>query len=43
MLEQNDEYCLVESGTSYGIAQYDYIVKEADRIREDTVVTGVTV
>ena len=43
MLEQNDEYCLVETGTSYGIAQYDYIVKEADRIREDTVVTGVTV
>lgn len=41
MLEQNDEFCLVESGTSYGIAQFDYIAKEADRIREDTVVTGL--
>ena len=41
MLEQNDEFCLVETGTSYGIAQYDYIAKEADRIREDTVVTGL--
>lgn len=41
MLEQNDEFCLVESGTSYGIAQYDFIVKEADRIREDTIVTGL--
>lgn len=42
MLEQNDEYCLVETGTSYGISQYDFIVKEADKVREDTVVTGLT-
>ena len=26
IIDQNEEYCIVEAGTRYGISQFDYIV-----------------
>ena len=42
IMDQNDEYCLVAEGTDYGIAQYDYIIKDAENIKENTVIIGQT-
>ncbi|MEE1113984.1 MAG: HlyD family efflux transporter periplasmic adaptor subunit [Eubacterium sp.] len=40
ILDQNDEYCIVESGTTYGLSQYDYIVKDGDKVSESQIVTN---
>ena len=37
ILDQNEEYCIVESGTDYGIAQFDYIVQRGDEVTEDEI------
>ncbi len=37
IIDQNEEYCIVETGTSYGISQYDYIAREGDRVKEEQV------
>ncbi len=37
IIDQNDEYCIVETGTDYGIAQYDYIVKIGSTVKEDDI------
>ncbi|MST80794.1 HlyD family efflux transporter periplasmic adaptor subunit [Bilifractor porci] len=42
IIDQNDEYCLVAAGTDYGISQYDYIIKDAENIKENTVIIGQT-
>lgn len=34
IIDQNDEYCLVEEGTNYGISQYDYIVRDGSTVNE---------
>ncbi len=38
VLEENDEYCIVAAGTSYGLSQYDYIVRNGKNVRESDLI-----
>lgn len=38
ILYENEEYCIVEEGTSYGLSVYDHIVLNADSVQEDEVI-----
>lgn len=35
ILDQNQEYCIVESNSAYGLAQYDQIALDASTVKED--------
>ena len=37
IIDQNDEYCIVETGTSYGIAQFDHIARDGSSVSEDDI------
>lgn len=36
ILDENQEYCIVESNSAYGLAQYDQIALDASTVKEDT-------
>ena len=38
ILYENEEYCIVEEGTSYGLSVYDHIVLNADTVQENEVI-----
>ena len=38
MIDRNDEYCIVETGTAYGLSQYDYIVKNGNTVKESDII-----
>lgn len=38
ILYENEEYCIVKEGTSYGLSVYDHIVLSADTVSEDQVI-----
>lgn len=38
VIDENEEYCIVESNSPYGLAAYDYIVLNADEVTEDQIV-----
>ena len=38
LIEQNDEYALVRTGTSYGLSPYDSIAKDGSSIKENEVI-----
>ncbi len=38
VIDENEEYCIVESNNIYGLAAYDYIVLNADKVSEDQIV-----
>lgn len=38
ILYKNEEYCIVEEGTKYGLAIYDHIVLNAAAVKEDEIV-----
>ncbi len=38
ILNENEEYCIVKEGTSYGLSVYDHIVLNADTVQEDEVI-----
>ena len=38
ILQENEEYCIVKEGTSYGLAVYDHIVLNADAVEEAQVI-----
>ena len=38
VLYENEEYCIVKEGTSYGLSVYDHIVLNADTVDEDEVI-----
>ena len=40
ILDKNEEYCIVESGTKYGISQFDYIVLNSDEVKEEQIVVN---
>lgn len=42
IIDQNDEYCLVESGVSYGISQFDHIVRDGKTVKEDDILYNQT-
>ena len=39
ILDENEEYCIVESNNIYGLAAYDYIALNADEVGEDQIVS----
>lgn len=38
VLDQNEEYAIISKNTTYGLARYDHIVKNADKVHEEDVV-----
>ena len=38
ILYENEEYCIIKEGTSYGLSVYDHIVLNADIVNEDEVI-----
>ena len=38
IVDQNEEYCIVEEGTQYGISKYDHIVLDSSTVNEDDIV-----
>ena len=38
VIDENEEYCIIESNSTYGLAAYDYIVLNADQVTEDQIV-----
>ncbi|MGI6007993.1 MAG: HlyD family efflux transporter periplasmic adaptor subunit [Ruminococcus sp.] len=37
IIDQNEEFCIVESGTEYGIALYDNIVYDSSTVKEEEI------
>ena len=37
ILDKNENYCIVEKGTPYGIAQFDNIVQNASSVKESQI------
>lgn len=37
ILADNEEYCIVEEGTTFGLAQYDHIALDADSVSDDQI------
>ena len=37
IIDKNEDYCIVEKGTPYGIAQYDNIVLDASKVKESQI------
>ncbi len=37
LLDQNEEYAIVSKDTSYGLAKYDHIVKDAKKVKEEDI------
>ena len=37
ILDKNEDYCIVEKGTPYGIAQFDNIVENASSVKESQI------
>lgn len=40
ILDQNEEYCIVEQGTSYGLQPFDYIVLDGETVQEEDILSG---
>lgn len=40
ILDQNEEYCIVEQGTSYGLQPFDYIVLNGEDVNEEDILSG---
>lgn len=40
ILDQNEEYCIVEQGTSYGLQPFDYIVLDGEKVQEEDILSG---
>ncbi len=39
IMEENDVWCLVQKGTSYGIVPHDYIIYDSSKARESMILT----
>lgn len=37
IVDKNDEYCIVETGTPYGLAQFDHIVHDSSTVNEQQI------
>ena len=40
IIDKNEEYCIVETGTDFGISQFDYIVLNGDEVKEEQITAG---
>ena len=39
IIDQNEDACIVRTGTTYGLSQYDYIVRDGSKVKESQIVT----
>ena len=39
IIDKNEQFCLVENGTSYGITQFDFIVEKSSDVKESDITT----
>ena len=37
IIDQNEEYCIVKTGTAYGLSLYDNIVLDSSTVSEDEI------
>ena len=37
ILDKNEEYCIAEKGTGFGISQFDYIVLDASKVKDQQI------
>ena len=37
IIDKNEEYCIVEKGTSFGLSQFDYIVLNSSKVKESDI------
>lgn len=37
IIDKNDEYCIVETDTSYGLSQFDHIVEDSSTVKEQEI------
>ena len=38
IIDKNDEYCIIEKGTDYGLATYDHIVLNHKTVKESELI-----
>ena len=38
IIDKNDEYCIVETDTPYGLSQFDHIVEDSSKVKEEDIV-----
>ena len=38
ILYENEEYCIVEAGSTFGLAQYDHIALNANTVNDEDIV-----
>lgn len=38
VIDENEEYCIVEEGSVYGLAQYDHIALDASTVNDEDIV-----
>lgn len=38
IIDQNEEYCIVEEGSTYGLSQYDHIALDASTVNDEEIV-----
>ncbi len=38
IVDENEEYCIVEEGSTFGLSQYDHIVLNADTVNDEDIV-----
>lgn len=38
IIDENEEYCIVEAGSTFGLAQYDHIALNADTVNDEDIV-----
>ena len=38
IVDENEEYCIVEAGSTFGLAQYDHIALNADTVNDEDIV-----
>ena len=40
IIDQNEEYCIVKTNTSYGLEAFDRIVEDGESVKEEDILTG---
>lgn len=40
IIDENEEFCIVERGTSFGLSQFDHIVLDASTVNDDAIIVS---
>ena len=38
VVDENEEYCIVEEGTTFGLSQYDHIALDASTVEDQDII-----